>query len=235
MRYLRFKVNEEQFSITESDGTTYYYIPCATNVEETQLSEYIDWGVQWAGDIITIDLSTYGAKALPFTLKAGPGFGDLSHSTTRLTLRLMAAYVAGRPFLDLGSGCGVLSLAAHRWGACSAIGLEVDDLALDHARDNAAFNDLNIAFIKPEAFTWEFSSPPVIAMNMIRSQQRQLLASLPQLLTQPATWFTSGILKEEADLYLRECVKRGWSLQSQLSEGEWMAFHFEASPSTLLY
>src|SRR3990172_3771542 len=77
----------------------------------------INWMEQWEqfapnfhDGYAHIDLSRFGAET-PVRLKPGPGFGDLSHPTTRIMLELVGKRLKKRPLIDIGSGSGILTLS----------------------------------------------------------------------------------------------------------------------------
>jgi ribosomal protein L11 methyltransferase len=75
------------------------------------------------------------------TLDPGMAFGTGTHPTTRLCLAaLEEAIRPGMDVLDLGTGSGVLAIAAARQGAASVLALDIDDLAVAAARGNVAIN-----------------------------------------------------------------------------------------------
>lgn len=244
----------EAFSITEEDGKTWVYLPlpnaiaaeellkkvkCFLSFEAYELKNEIDWEEQWAthspyfkDGLFQIDLSTFLPNhPSPILLKLlpGPGFGDLSHPTTRITLSMMAPYVSGKNIIDIGCGSGILTLAALKLSAQSAIGIDIDKEALSHAEKNALLNGLeeNCTFFTPEKFNSNPENHTVILMNMIRSQQNEAWASLPQLHGYPMICFTSGILVSERDDYIQECTQKGWELVAECQEEEWLGFQWK--------
>ncbi len=78
---------------------------------------------------------------IPVILDPGLTFGTGAHPSTQMVMEAMEELVApGSACLDLGSGSGILSIAALRLGAKSAVGIDIDPKAEDIARENAAYN-----------------------------------------------------------------------------------------------
>ena len=79
---------------------------------------------------------------IPIILDPGLTFGTGAHPSTQMCMEFMEELVSpGMDVIDLGSGSGILSIAALRLGAKSAIGVDIDPKAEDIARENAGFND----------------------------------------------------------------------------------------------
>ncbi len=63
-------------------------------------------------------------------------------------------------------------------------------------------------------------------MNMIRTQQSEAWAALPEQHRKSALWVTSGVLATEKKRYLTECCQRGWLLLKEQQEEQWLGFVF---------
>lgn len=187
----------------------------------------IDWEEQWAQFAPNFH---HGYAHIPLNnhkilkLKAGPGFGDLSHPTTRLCLLELQQWVTPHSIvLDIGCGSGILSLAASLLGAKEVIGIDIDEEALLHASKNKQYNPCpNVSFRQLAPFNFQ---PNLITMNMIHSEQR--LAWI-----YPYSSFlviTSGILDTQHSEYLDFAKSQGWSLLRRSQETSWLCFAFKKS------
>lgn len=165
-------------------------------------------------------------------MEAGPGFGDLSHPTTRLVLRLMPKQLQGRNVIDIGCGSGVLSVAAAALGASTICGIDIDEQIRAHARTNASLNGFAAiaTFVRPADFSLQHASNSLILMNMIQSEQMTAWNSLKPLHSLECEIITSGVRTEERHDYLENMKSRGWSLKEECEEEGWLTFRFHATP-----
>lgn len=168
-----------------------------------------------------IDLTPYGC---PETLRLypGPGFGDLSHPTTRLVLRLMQPYVKDQIVLDIGCGSGILSLAAAAMGAVQVDGYDIDPESVEHANKNAKLCQRRIRF----ATTPPTKIAPVLLMNMISSEQAEAWSMIADRVPSSATLITSGVLEEHQQDYLVRKAQQGWKIMNTLTEDGWCGYIF---------
>ena len=149
------------------------------------------------------DTDTEGREKV--ILDPGLTFGTGAHPSTQMVMEAMEELVApGANCLDLGSGSGILSIAALRLGAKSATGVDIDPKAEDIARENAAYN----GFAAP-AFTALTGNVTADAELMTRLSQKEydivlvnivadviigLAPILPGFLTERTKLICSGIL-----------------------------------------
>ena len=204
----------------------------------------VDWEAQWAAHglnfhdgFLHVDFEKLGRMAPQLRLRPGPGFGDLSHPTTRLMLKMLVQVVKEQIVVDIGCGSGILALAAAALGSSQIYGIDIDPEALRHATENTDINHLSHLClfctpddfetrVKTNAMTFTTTQPPLILINMIQSEQEIAWKSLPSLHTLQGQILASGVRKEERSAYLATTTARGWTLIDEQREEDWLAFHF---------
>lgn len=156
-------------------------------------------------------------------LEPGLAFGTGTHETTRLCLELLEKYVSpGTGFLDMGCGSGILSVAALLLGAESAVGVDIDPLAVKTAVENARVNGVGERFTGicgnlGEKVTGKFQ---VAAANIVADIVILLSQDAPRFLTLDSVYIVSGIIDtREQDVLdalsgrftvLERREKKGW-------------------------
>jgi ribosomal protein L11 methyltransferase len=135
-------------------------------------------------------------------------FGTGSHETTRLILEAFPKLITpGNSVLDVGTGTGILAIAAVRYGASSAYGFDIDEWSALNAKENAALNGVleSTTFVLGTFATLEGQLQPadVVFANL----QRHIIVELQQKLVQSmrphGKLVLSGILSHETD-FIRE-------------------------------
>ena len=174
----------------------------------------------------------YEGDRTPVILDPGLTFGTGAHPTTRMVVETMEDYIRpGYSCLDLGSGSGILSIAALRLGAGSAVGVDIDPKAEDIARENAAYN----GFAAPEfsAVTGNVTADKammkrlaaahydVVLVNIVADVIIGLAPVLPNFLDESSTLILSGILDSRLNDVLAALQKAGLTVLSTRSMEEW--------------
>lgn len=208
-------------------------------IKSAFISDQIDWEAQWRDfspcfkeGLFHLDFAEWG-EPITLLLKPGPGFGDLSHPTTRLMMQMMMkekALILKSHVLDVGSGSGVLALTAALLGSKEVFGIDIDAAANRHALANAHLNHLKVRFVKPGK--QGFETPPkqrLILINMIFQEQKVAMQHLP-ISTEGAYCFSSGILEEQKSSYIAWMQELGFEVLETLQEGEWLGFIFRKKP-----
>lgn len=139
-------------------------------------------------------------SSITIVIEPSMGFGTGHHATTRLCLEALQAFdVAGRTALDIGTGSGVLSIAADRLGAASALGIDNDPDAIDAATRNLALNPdaRHVEFRVADLTCTDLPTADVVTANLTAAL---LIRAAPSLVAavRPEGWLLlSGLLAEE--------------------------------------
>jgi ribosomal protein L11 methyltransferase len=156
------------------------------------------------------------------------GFGSGHHATTRLCLAaLQRLDLRGRCVLDIGTGSGVLALAASRLGARHVRGIDVDPDALENARTNAALNGgpANVVFEQADFRAVPPSPADVVVANLTGGMLAAGAEAVTGCVRTPGTLILSGITDDEA-----ESVATAFGplarLDGREAEDGWVAFRF---------
>ncbi len=172
--------------------------------------------------------------ALPVVLREGASFGSGRHPTTRLCLALIEDAVEALPeglrdcCLDLGTGSGVLAIAAVRLGMRSAVALDLDPSALFEARENAALNgvDGRIA-VSGADFRGQAGAFGLILANLRAPTLFSLLPVFAERLPCGGFLAASGLHPDEASDYAASAAAFGLSLAGRRDLGCWSGVSFQ--------
>jgi len=168
-----------------------------------------------------------GPGEVALRLDPGMAFGTGLHPTTRGCLILLQA-ISPMPsvVLDVGTGSGILALAALRLGAERAVCYDTDPLAVEATLGNARANDLE------DRVTTHLGSLPaepsgsrfqLVLANLVAAVLVELAGSLAAHTAPGGTLLASGIIDSRADEVLGALADSGFALGGRLDEGEWVS------------
>ena len=168
----------------------------------------------------------------PIILDPGLTFGTGAHASTQMVMESMEQIVKpGFKCLDLGSGSGILSLAALRLGAASAIGIDIDPKAEDIARENAAYNGFgapeftaltgNVTEDKALMGKLSENEYDLVLVNIVADVIIGLSPVLPEFLTEKSTLICSGILDTRLDDVVAALQKAGLTITNIRQKEDW--------------
>ena len=133
--------------------------------------------------------------------------------------------------LDLGSGSGILSIAALRLGAETAVGIDIDPKAEDIARENAAYNDFaaprfqamtgNVTEDKALMDALAAKEYDLVLVNIVADVIIGLSPVLPNFLTEKSTLICSGILDVRLEEVLAALKKAGLTVTNVMEKEDW--------------
>ena len=194
------------------------------NYPAVEVGENLIVGPYWQAD------ETNGRT--PIILDPGLTFGTGAHASTQMVMESMEQIVKpGFKCLDLGSGSGILSLAALRLGAGSAIGLDIDPKAEDIARENAAYNGFgapeftaltgNVTEDKALMAKLGENEYDLVLVNIVADVIIGLSPVLPEFLTEKSTLICSGILDTRLDDVVAALQKAGLTITKIRQKEDW--------------
>ena len=169
---------------------------------------------------------------LPVILDPGLTFGTGAHPSTQMVMEFMETRIApGARCLDLGSGSGILSIAALRLGAELAVGVDIDPKAEDIARENAGYN----GFASPEftALTGNVTEDQdlmaqlsrqhwdVVLVNIVADVIIGLAPLLPAFLREDSLVICSGILDTRLKDVTTALEKAGLTVLETRAKEDW--------------
>lgn len=164
------------------------------------------------------------ADATVLRIDPAMSFGTGHHATTRLALQLLDdALAPGDRVLDVGTGTGVLAIAACRQGAMEAVGVDTNPDAVANARQNAAHNEVADCVTVFEGSVGAVSGTDfdVVAANITLRVLLDLLPDLRSLLTAEGHLILSGVLSGDRDRVLDALPTHDLSLQKEKTEDGW--------------
>ena len=171
----------------------------------------------------------HATHALELVIDPGQAFGTGAHATTRLCLELLLELASSSPrrgeTLDLGSGSGVLAIAAAKLGFQPVIAVDHDPLSVQAARENAAANEVSVDVRLLDLREGEVPSAPLVLANLLRGP---LLHYARTLKRPPNTLIASGLLAEEADHVAGAFAAHGLRERKRRQDGEWVALSLTA-------
>lgn len=207
---------------------------------KTALYRDQDWSIKWRASIKPVRVSYKGNslvvrptwKEVPkrpgdIIVKIDPGmaFGTGSHATTRMCLAAFLFLARNNKissFLDVGTGSGVLAIAAKKLKVKKAVALDIDPVALKIARKNARLNKTSITVSKRpvEDINGAFS---VVAANILAGELKRLSREISARVEAGGYLILSGILAGEADSVQAAYLPLGFKPFKRYSLNEWAA------------
>ena len=219
--------------VVESMGLTMTSAPLAqTNWEESWKENYPPVEVGEKLVVLPYWLAEDAKDRLPVILDPGLTFGTGAHPSTQMVIEAMEQLVQpGSHCLDLGSGSGILSIAALRLGAKSAIGVDIDPKAEDIARENAAYNHFaapeftaltgNVTTDRPLMQRLLENRYDVVLVNIVADVIIQLAPVLPGFLEENSVLICSGILDTRLPEVIAALEQAGLTVTQTRAKEDW--------------
>ena len=212
------------------------------------VTEDIDWINNWkqyfhkffVDDVLVIPSwekpDEEDKKKADITLHIDPGtaFGTGMHETTQLCIRALRKYMKkGAEVLDVGTGSGVLSILALKFGAGHCLGTDLDPCAEPAVADNKKANDIEDASfdlvigniidddkVKEKAGKEKYD---IVVANILPYVLVPLTEVVPELIKKGGVYITSGIIKAKEDIIRKAHEAAGLTVIEVQEQGEWVS------------
>lgn len=174
--------------------------------------EQEDWQNAWKKYYHAMDIGSrlaivpgwesYDTDRIRITMDPGLAFGTGTHETTALCLELLDSLVqGGERVLDVGTGSGILAIAALKLGAREADGVDIDPMCVRTAGENAERNGVDGRF---RVLVGDLSDKAegvydIITANIVAAAILSLAPAMPALMAPGAKFICSGIIDERKD------------------------------------
>ena len=228
----RCNILEEKLAVLKKDSALLYRVSYKELDEE-------DWAEAWKvffvpqkiGEKIVVKPTwcEYEADSDEIVLELDPGmaFGTGTHPTTALCIRLIEECLhKGDSFLDIGTGSGILMVAAARLGAGFVCGLDKNEMAVKIAETNLRLNG-----IAPQKFSVKKGNLvagikekyDLVVANILPQVIYNLLEDIEKVLNDKAIFICSGILEKNENLVIARMKTIGFDILDLCVKDQWVA------------
>ncbi|WP_300672033.1 50S ribosomal protein L11 methyltransferase [Desulfoluna sp.] len=209
-------------------------IPCEITTETIPDT---DWNESWKENFKPVHLTerfvvcptwetydpTEGEKVL--LIDPGMAFGTGTHPTTRLCVEMIEHHTKeGMTVLDVGTGSGILLVAASLSGAREGLGVDNDPVAVETAAQNLALNQIPESFsvVCADLISQAGKAYDLVVANILAEVVVELLGDIHQVVHADSIVILSGILDEKGPMVEARLLETGFSLVETHAEESWL-------------
>ena len=203
-------------------------------VESEKMYEQ-DWANNWKkyykptriGDRIVIKpiWEDYKEKDGDLVVELDPGmaFGTGEHETTRMCIKALEKYTKSESTIfDVGCGSGILAIVSAKLGAKKAVGVDLDPVAVESAKENVSFNNLdNIEILEGNLLDVIDGKADIVVANIIAEVICVLTEDVSKALKEGGYFITSGIIHDRVDMVTEKLNECGFEVVEINKDGEW--------------
>lgn len=170
---------------------------------------------------------------LVIELDPGRAFGTGSHTTTSLCLKIMEENIKpGNSVIDVGTGSGILMIAAEKLGATDIYGTDIDELAVEATKENLELNSISsdiarvylgdlISVVKDKQFD-------VVVANILADVILLLLRDIFKVVKKDGLIIFSGIIEDKLPEIIKQVEEKGLKILEIKKDKEWRALLIKA-------
>jgi len=170
----------------------------------------------------------YTARPDDLVIELDPGmaFGTGTHETTNMCMQLLEKHLRdGMRVMDVGTGSGILAIAAAKLGATDVLAIDIDPDAVKVARENVALNavDGHVRVVVGDLCKSEAMPCELAVANIVADAICMLAGPLTRHLQQNGLLICSGIIREREQDVLLAAKQAGYTVYDRIEKGEWVA------------
>ena len=207
-----------------------------------------DWNAQWASLVEPVRIgkrflirpswkpSEHDEPLIELIIDPKQAFGTGHHTTTQLVIEMMEEIIAGNErILDIGTGSGILGMAALRLGARDVLAIDTDAMAIQCAREYAFENNIHEGLRFHVGTLNDLSVEPydIILANIDRRTLTTLSKDLHTYAKIGSRLLVSGLLLEDLKEVANDLTMRHWSVIESRKRGEWGALYLRLDTPAL--
>ena len=192
-----------------------------------------DWLAEWKKHWQPVEVGRYiiappwseapaARDQIVIRINPGMAFGTGTHETTRLCLKAVDKYFAGGSFLDVGTGTGILAIAAAKLAAAPVVACDIDAEAIAIAKENAQLNDVSDLIQFGVGSVDDITaSADFVCANLTAPVIVELLPALLNVTC--GRLVLSGILDTQFELVHARLLQSAATVNEIMQDGEWLA------------
>ncbi len=199
--------------------------------------QHQDWTKEWRKGYTSFAVGTrfqvvpswekaddVGSRRIELGIDPGLAFGTGTHETTQLMLTLLEEIETSEgPVLDLGTGSGILTIAAAKLGFKVAVGCDLDRDATQVARANLRRNGVRVRLFVGSADSLRSGSVRLVLANLTSDVLHNLLGEIRRVLLPGGLALLSGVLESQLVALRATLEVEGFEIESKAEQGEWVA------------